>query len=164
MPPIIIPFTPNDVGRVLFDAHISTSDNKSLKRVEFKLDYGSDFTTISCDDLESLGYSGEYLKSCPVHEGGASLAADELNVPLQYITNVSIKFGDRELQHCRIFFALDTGLRSLFGTDILKYFKGEICYDTGKITLSERSKKPGLLEGEKEIEIYSFEQSNFTRL
>jgi len=102
MPPIVIPFTSNDLGRILFNAHVSTSDSKSLKRVNFKLDYGSDFTTLSCEDLDILGYSYEYLKNCPAHEDGASLAADEVNVPVQYITNVSIKFGDRELQHCRV--------------------------------------------------------------
>jgi hypothetical protein len=157
MSPIVIPFTSNELGRVKFNVHVSTADSKSLKRIRFKLDYGSDFTTLSCEALDSFGYSDEYLKNCPVHEGGATLAAHELNVPVQYITNVSIKFGDRELQHCRVFFALGTGLRSLFGTDILKYFNSAINYDDGIFELTERKNKPGLAKGEKQIQIYSIE-------
>ncbi|MCL2087830.1 MAG: retroviral-like aspartic protease family protein, partial [Oscillospiraceae bacterium] len=126
MVPIIIPFTPNSLGRVEFNAKMMTGDRKSLGDIRFKYDSGSDFTTINCDDLDRLGYTQEYLKSCPHHSGGATLATGENKTPLQYITNVSIKFGDRELQHCRVFFALGTSLRSLFGSDILKYFNREI--------------------------------------
>ena len=53
MHPIIIPFDTNNLGRVEFDADVMTGDRMSLGRVEFKLDSGSDFTTISCDDLET---------------------------------------------------------------------------------------------------------------
>jgi len=158
MVPITISFTPNNLGRIVFLAQMMTGDRKNLNDVLFKLDTGSDFTTISCDDLDRLGYSPEYLKSCPRHEVRASLASDELRVPLQYIPNVSIKFGERELQHCRIFFALGTKLRSLFGTDILKYFKMEICYDIGEFKLTKREEKPLLSTGETPIQIYSIEQ------
>ncbi|MCL2087688.1 MAG: hypothetical protein FWH05_08875, partial [Oscillospiraceae bacterium] len=75
-----------------------------------------------------------------------------------YITNVSIKFGDRELQHCRVFFALGTSLRSLFGSDILKYFNREICYDSGELRLFELNNKPQLATGEMPIEIYAVER------
>ncbi|MCL2054419.1 MAG: retropepsin-like domain-containing protein [Oscillospiraceae bacterium] len=159
MLPIIIPFEPNSLGRVEFKAHVMTGDRQSLKRVWFKLDSGSDFTTVSCDDLRRLGYSEEFLKSCPYHENSVSLAMGENRAPLQYITNVSIKFGDRELQHCRIFFSLGTTLRSLFGSDILKYFNRETCYDTGELRLSERKKKPPLSIGETAIHIYFVEKS-----
>ncbi|MCL2018265.1 MAG: retroviral-like aspartic protease family protein [Oscillospiraceae bacterium] len=159
MLPIIIPFTPNSLGRVKIRAQVMTGDRKSLKDVDLKYDSGSDFTTISCDDLDNLGFSEEFLKSCPHHEGGASLAAGDKTIPLQYITNVSIKFGDRELQHCRVFFALGTTLRSLFGSDILKYFNREICYDSGELRLFERKDKPTLSTGETPIQIYSVEQT-----
>jgi len=155
--PIIIQFVPNNLGRVEFLADVMTGDCKTFGGVEFKLDSGSDFTTISCDDLETLGYSLEYLKSCPYHELKASTASDEYRLPLQYITNVSIKFEDRELQGCRIFFALDTRLRSLFGSDILKYFNREINYDNGELLLTELDNSPLLSEGETPIQIYSLE-------
>jgi hypothetical protein len=159
MQSIIIPFTSNELGRVEFYAHVMTGNRKSLKKVDFKLDSGSDFTTISCRDLIRLGYSQEYLESCPFHETGATLAADDHKTTLQYIPNVSIKFGDRELQQCRVFFALGTKLRSLFGSDILKYFNREIDYDTGVLTLKERKNKPKLATGEVQIQIYSLEQA-----
>ena len=122
MLPIIIPFISNELGRVLFETHVSTADNMSFKKVEFKLDYGSDFTTLSCKALKLLGYSYEYLKGCPLHEGGATLAADEVNVPLQYITNVSIKFGYRELQNCRVFFCIRHGTPLLIRHGFIEIF------------------------------------------
>ena len=157
MEPIIIPFIPNNLGRVVFYAHVMTGDRKSVRRINFKLDSGSDFTTLSCDDLDLLGYTHEFLSSRPYHAIKASTASDEIILPLQYISDVSIKFGDRELQTCRVFFALGTQLRSLFGSDILKYFNREINYDTGELRLSVCGEKPKLSEGEVSIQIYSIE-------
>ena len=119
MCPIIVPFTSNELGRVIFRANIMTGNRRSFEPVDFKLDSGSDFTTISCEDLDSLGYDEEYLRSCKIH--GTAYTATAGAVNLQYIENVSIKFGDRELQNCRIFFALGSDLHTLFGSDILKY-------------------------------------------
>jgi hypothetical protein len=98
MQPIIIPFAPSGLGRVEFTASVLAGDRKSLGNVDFKLDSGSDFTTISCDDLKKLGYTQEFLQGCPVHANVASIATEEITLQLQYITDVSIKFGDRELQ------------------------------------------------------------------
>ena len=97
-------------GRVIFSARIITGDYKSFKRVYFKLDSGSDFTTISCDDLKNLGYTLDFLEKCPFHGTTALSAFGDSQIQMQYILNVSIKFGDRELQGCRIFFALNTNL------------------------------------------------------
>jgi len=56
------------------------------------------------------------------------------------------------------FFALDTGLRCLFGTDLLKYFNANVDYDDSVLKLYERRTKPGLANGEdKPIQIYSIE-------
>ena len=157
MHPIIIPFSPSSLGRVEFSAQVMTGDRKTFGEVEFKLDSGSDFTTLSCDDLDVLGYDMEYLKACQHHDTHASTASDDLILPLQFISDVSIKFGDRELQGCRVFFALGTNLRSLFGSDILKYFNREINYDDGELRLFELKNKPALSSGEKPIQIYIVE-------
>ncbi|MCL2004227.1 MAG: retropepsin-like domain-containing protein [Oscillospiraceae bacterium] len=129
-----------------------TADRKSFVDITFKLDSGSDFTTLSCEDLDALGYSKEHLHSCKVF-GKASTASGE--VDLQYIENISIKFGDRELQGGRIFFALETEMRSLFGSDILKYFNREINYDKCELRLNKTENPPGLAQGETPIQIYS---------
>ena len=156
MEPIIIEFIPNNLGRVIFLAEVMTGDFKSFRDVSFKLDSGSDFTTINVKDLFDLGYTREFLEKCPHHKTSAS-TADESDLPLQYISNVSIKFNERELQSCRIFFALDTKLKSLFGSDILKYFNRDINYDTGILRLNERVNKPQLSEGETPLQIYALE-------
>jgi hypothetical protein len=156
MEPITIPLWRSGWGRVAFDAMVSTGDMKSLGTVTFKLDSGSDFTTISCDDLDSLGYTKEFLQGCPLHTGDASMATEDDKLKnLQYIEHVSIKFGDRELQGCRIYFALGTKLRSLFGCDLLRYFNREIDYDKCELRLTERVSEPQLLDDEKSIQIYN---------
>ena len=157
MVPIIIDFTPGNLGRVVFAVKVMTSDRKSLRSVMFKLDSGSDFTTLSVRALAQLGYTNEFLRTCPFHSLRASTASGGSVLPLQYISNVSIVFGDRELQGCRIYFALGTTLRSLFGSDILKYFNREIDYDSGELRLTERINMPQLSQGEAPIQIYSVE-------
>ena len=157
MEPIRIDIVPNNLGRVVFDVNVLTGDHKSFGSVRFKLDSGSDFTTVNCDDLYDLGYTREYLEKCPVHNITASTASEDTALSLQYISNVSMKFDDRELQGCRIFFALDTKLRSLFGSDILKYFNWKVNYDAGVFQMAEVKTKPSLSEGETPIHIYSLE-------
>ena len=157
MESIVIPFITSRLGRVVFLADAMTGNRKSFDEVYFKLDSGSDFTTLDCESLEYLGYTREYLERCPYHQRPASTAHEERNLTLQYIPNMSLKFGVREIQNCRIFFAIDTGLRSLFGTDILKYFNWEVNYENGLLTMSQVSGKPLLAEGESELQIYSLD-------
>ncbi|MCL2223729.1 MAG: retroviral-like aspartic protease family protein [Defluviitaleaceae bacterium] len=154
---IIIPFEFNSLGRVDFNANVMTSDFKSFKGVRFKLDSGSDFTTIDSKDLYNLGYTHKVLERCPFHHLIASTASSDIR--LQYIQNVSIKFSEHEIQNCRIFFALDSQLRSLFGSDILKYFNWGVNYDNKILQLDKTKNMPVLSEGEKPLQIYTIENS-----
>jgi len=140
---------------VEFSADVMTSDRKSFGGVRFKLDSGSDFTTISCDELYNLGYAHDFLKNCPLHHLSASTASSD--ICLQYIRNISIKFGEREIQNCRIFFALDSQLRSLFGSDILKYFNWGVNYDKKLLQLDKAENIPALSQGEEPLHIYTVE-------
>ena len=153
MTPINIDFTPMGLGRIEFEAKVMTADRMSLRSVMFKLDTASDFTTLSLDDLEYLGYTQERLLECKVFEGSASTGGGDLE--LRYIENVSIKFEDREIQNARVFFAPDMKLRSLFGCDILKYFNFSVDYDNGSLKLLQAAKAPALSLGETPIQIYS---------
>jgi hypothetical protein len=140
---------------VEFSADVSTANGKSFDTFGFKLDSGSDFTTISRNDLRTLGYTAEFLQNCPIYAGGVSTASEGLKLQLRYITNISIKLGDRELQGCRIYFSLDTNLRNLFGCDILKYFNWETDYDKGELRLMQRASSPQLTHGETPLHIYT---------
>jgi hypothetical protein len=157
MRPINILIERNSLGRVVFEAQVSKGDFKSFGSVWFKLDSGSDFTTLHVKDLYDLGFTHEQLKNCPVHSNLASTASEDGNLTLQYLSNISVKFGDRELQGCRVFFALDTNLRSLFGSDLLKYFNYSVSYDDGILRLTETKEKPILSKGEVPIQIYSLD-------
>ena len=155
MESIIIPFEFNSLGRVDFMANVITSDCKSFKTVRFKLDSGSDFTTIDSKDLYNLGYTREFLENCPFHHSSATTASSDIR--LQFIKNVSIKFSEREIQNCRIFFAIDSQLRSLFGSDILKYFNWGVNYDKKVLQLDKTNNIPALSEGEETLQIYTIE-------
>ena len=158
MSAIIVPFTPTSLGRIEFDAEVMTGDNLSFDTVTFKLDTGSDFTTLSCADLALLGYSNRFLESRERHDIVVAPAASK-GIMLQYIEDVSIKFGDRELQGCRVFFKLNSNLHSFFGSDLLKYFNYEVNQDEGELRLSKSAKAPVLSKGEKRIYIYALSAS-----
>ena len=83
MEPITIQILSGNLGRVIFNADIMTSDKKSFGDIRFKLDSGSDFTTINCDDLYDLGYTNEFLHSCPFHTIKASTASDDKTIHLK---------------------------------------------------------------------------------
>jgi hypothetical protein len=160
MEPISIKFISSSLGRVEFDTLVIPGNRKRLKKVRFLMDSGSDFTTLSRRNLDNLGYTQEFLESCPFHTVGTKLAMGEQRKPLQYIENVSFRFGDnRELQCCRIFFSLERELDNFFGSDILKYFNREVNYDTGILKLSERESEPGLCTGEVPIQICTIGQA-----
>ena len=155
-PPIIIQFYPCFLGRVEFDAYVLKNDLRTHGIVRFKLDSGSDITTLSCKDLANLGYPDSYLLSRPKYATTVTTADGKI-VSLRYLDDVSIKFNDRELQGCRVYFALGTKMRSLFGNNILRYFKREIDYDIGELKLFERSAHSILSANETPIQIYSLE-------
>jgi hypothetical protein len=151
---IVIPFNLTASGRVIFPVDVMTGNGKSFNRINFLLDSGSDFTTISHNELLKLGYTQEFLDSCLYHKTIASTASEARVLKLQYIDNISIKFGDRELQGCRIFFANRTRLRSLFGNNILKYFNREINYDKRELRLEKTAVLPLLSADEGAVHIY----------
>ena len=160
-PPIRIKFTPNNIGRVIINIDVRKADGLSHKNIVFKLDSGSDFTTISIEDLQLLGFKNYFLSKCPKHilpENQKVTTADGTPVKLQYINNMSMMFEDREILNVRLFFAMGTNMRSLFGSDILKYFNSEVNYDIGYLSLYERSSMPDLSNNEVPLQIYELKQ------
>ncbi|MDR2167902.1 MAG: hypothetical protein LBE35_08665 [Clostridiales bacterium] len=156
MQPIKIKFEKCDLGRVIIQASVLKSDKLSHDYVYFKLDSGSDLTTISLKDLDNLGYTEEFLRNCPIYEPGATGAGGHA-ITLRYLPNISIMFEDREIQGCKLYFSLEARMRSLFGNDILKYFNREINYDEGELRLNPRDERPGLLKNETPLNIYFLE-------
>ena len=155
--PIIIPFIPNQLGRILFPVQVQTGNGIAHKKVIFKLDTGSDFTLLSRTSLKDLDYDEAMLKACPIFEGNPSTANSKRSGKLQYISNISVKFFDREIQGCTIYFSLVDDYKNLFGADILKYFNKNIDEDNGIFTLTKKIKPPLLLEDEIPLQVYSLE-------
>ncbi|MCL1999115.1 MAG: retroviral-like aspartic protease family protein [Turicibacter sp.] len=156
--PIMIDFTSDKWGRVYIKADILKSDLLSFDEIEFKLDTASDFVTLSMTDLYKLGYTDEHLRTCPTH--GIVTTADGKEIVLQYLTNISIKFEDREFQQVKVYFAIGTKMRTLFGNNILKYFNLTIDRDKGFVALNRRTTEPTLSAGELPLQIYSLQGKN----
>ncbi|MCL1987985.1 MAG: retroviral-like aspartic protease family protein [Firmicutes bacterium] len=156
--PIVIDFNLDETGygRVLFDIDVSTSNLRNFRDVKFKLDTGADMTTISITDLHNLGYTDEYLQSRPFSDTIVTIA-DGTKVKLQYLTNVSLKFKDREIQNTKLHFAFGTKMSNLFGNDILKMFHVNINRDKSLLTLTETAEPPQLADGEIAIQIYNLQ-------
>jgi len=152
MESIKIPFFSSNLGRIDFVAQVMTADRKTFFDVDFKLDSGSDFTTLSCNDLYKLGYTRDFLRQCPYHKHPVTTASNTIH--LQYLENISIKFEEREIQGCRIFFATETSMRSLFGSDILKYFNWSVNYDEGLFQMTKTTRTPQLSKEEQPLHIY----------
>jgi len=159
--PIVIDFDSDEsgYGRVLFNALVSTSNLRNFRDVKFKLDTGADMTTISITDLHNLGYTDEYLQSRPF-SNTTVIVADGTKVKLQYITNVSLKFKDREIQNAKLHFAFGTKMSNLFGNDILKMFHVNIDRDKSLLKLTETETPPKLIDGEIAIQIYNLHKKH----
>jgi hypothetical protein len=170
--PIIIPFTTNDFGRVMFTAQVLKQDFKSHGRVDFQYDSGSDITLLSVAALDDLDYERSFLETCPIvsvedgrpvivntADGKTARTSDGELAHLRCIRNLTIKFGNRELVGCTIYFALDSDMSTLFGGNILKYFNREINYDAAQFILTPRTTQPVLSGNEKPIQVYSVAQS-----
>ena len=61
-PPIVINFKPSNLGRVNFELDVRRADGLSHRRVMFKLDSGSDFTTLSMRDFGHFRIYREFSK------------------------------------------------------------------------------------------------------
>ena len=150
---IVLDFETNEMGSIWVELNVLRGDFLSHENVNFKFDTGADYTVIAVETLKDLGYTDDFLRSCPKDKYPATMA-DGSKVQLYYLENVSIMFKEREIQSCRIYFSLNAKMRTLFGCNILKFFNYTINYDSAEIFLYERSTLPQLSEGEQPIQIY----------
>ena len=133
--PIIIPFEPNNKGRIMLKIGVLTKQ-KSFISIEFKLATGSAYTILSLKDLKYLGYTEEFLSKCDIiYPEGISET-----YRLGYIENLSLKFENMEIKNYTVFFSFNDNLCSMLGSDILKYFNIKVDNDLSELTLILRNK------------------------
>ncbi|MCL1999018.1 MAG: retroviral-like aspartic protease family protein [Turicibacter sp.] len=156
-PPIVINFENDESGRIMFDLKMLKANLLDHDLVRFKFDTGADLTVISCEDLTRLGYTHEFLQNCPEYMKKPVYTANGERVYLKYISNISIMFGDRELQGCDLHFSLKPDLHNLFGTDILRYFDINISYTNSEIYLYKRDEE-SLTAETSHLQIYSLKK------
>jgi predicted aspartyl protease len=143
----------------MFETLVKSPIKRFPRRVSLTLDTGSDFTVLNQDVLYDLGYTEDFLKSCPVH-GTTATSWSGVESTIRYIDDFSIEFsGDRAVRKCRIFFTLESDTSNLLGSDILKYFNYNVNLDKGELTLTKRENEPPLSNGESRLFVYSLESS-----
>ena len=158
--PIRLTYTDNNIGRISVSMNVKHQTTKIMTPIKMKFDTGSDFTTISQDDLYDLGYDYSYLKTRPYYQLPPSAAASSLKVPLQHLNGVDIQLDNQHISNCVIYFALDCGLRSLLGADILKYFNHNINRDDCYIDLSWKKQITKGISKKSETDMLYIQQSD----
>jgi predicted aspartyl protease len=143
----------------MLDVDVQPADKIGFIKTQFKFDTGSDFTTLSNYALtDKLGYTDEFLKSCPGHDTPAQTASgEELN--FRYIQPVLIRIDGR-MMRCKVFFCLEKSLRNLLGADFIKNFNVSINHDEGELRLSKTVKEPVLADGEKQMQIFPLDDDD----
>ena len=125
-------FTLSDEGRSYLHIYMKPSKYQALSRVQFKVDTGADFTTISKKELVSLGYSYDWIeqniKEDPYHTlsraGGKPQPAYYVQISLSNILGrelINWPFYIRKERH------LD--FPCLLGLNILTYFNFQFDYE-----------------------------------
>ncbi|MCL1999015.1 MAG: retroviral-like aspartic protease family protein [Turicibacter sp.] len=154
-PPIIVKFAENNDGLIKGNIGVLKADRLSHSDVEFKIDTGANLTVINHKHLANLGYTQEFLQNCPDYTEREVTTANGVVVTLKYIDHMSLMFGDREIQNCKIYFSLESDMRTLFGTDFLRRFNLTINYDDRKVLLYKRDME--ITVGEIQPQIYSLD-------
>jgi hypothetical protein len=107
---------------------IKPFDRLILDYVTFKVDTGSDFTTISWESLEFLGYSKKWVRANTI-KAIPSRLADGTEIVSRLITIGIINFGGFDIKDARILAPQeDLDLKNLFGLNLLYGFR--TVYDT----------------------------------
>jgi len=147
-----------DSGRIICEVYIKRYDSPLMQAIEFKIDTGADFSTVSKDTLLRLGYTTDWIdKNKKISKQPISVASGEeiesyyINLPkinIYGIEGTDYPFGilmDKSSEYpkpsckgCKYTEAKKFDYRMLLGNDILSCFKTEIDWDNNSINLERR--------------------------
>jgi len=155
MPKLEIPET----GRIVCDVQIKPYNTSLMEPVDFKIDTGADFSTISKSKLFALGYTKDWIeKNKQPMESSTTVASGEevityfVKLPVINIYGIEgtdYPFGilmDKEevlpkttCEGCEFTESKKLDYRSLLGNDILSCFKVEIDWSSRTLILEPQS-------------------------
>ena len=138
-------FALSDEGRSYLQIYMKPNKRTTLSRVQFKVDTGADFTTISKKELVLLGYSYEWLEEHMKVDVTHTLSrAGGKPQPAYYIQITVSNILGRELLNWPFYIRKERDLDfpNLLGLNLLIYFN--ICFDYREWTFTiEHIDKPG---------------------
>ena len=145
----------DSLNRAYIVLDILTKDGTKKKPIEFKFDPGADCTTISQEDLKSLGYVSKDIKDRMYLQGEGTVASGGvayhyaidlsftnllgmvmpkgLTVPFVCLRRREVKERYPVCRSCEFAGTIDEGFRSLLGNDLLSCFNITINRDAYEI-------------------------------
>ena len=124
-------FTLSDEGRSYLHIYMKPSKQQTLSRVQFKVDTGADFTTISKKELVSLGYSYDWIEQNIKEDTNHTLSRAGGKPQSAYYIQISLSnILGRELINWPFYIRKEPHLDfpNLLGLNILTYFNFQFDY------------------------------------
>jgi len=119
----MIEFPFGEQGRVLLPIYIKPYHDTTMLLLDFKVDTGADFTTISKSDLRELGYSRSWIDRNIFEDGSATTASGEY-IAIGFICLPFINILGYEARNWpfRVMTDESRDFRNLLGRDLLSGF------------------------------------------
>lgn len=137
----------SEEGRGLVPVFMKPQDGITLELVSFKVDTGSDITTISKEWLQLLGYSQNWIATNAVEDKGRTISrAGGKDEPAWYITIPIANFAERDMKNWPFYVRIEEGrdFPNLLGLDVLSNFNFTFDYDKGAFIV-EQAENPRIV-------------------
>ena len=130
----------SEYGRVFVNIYVKPNDNITLFPVEFKVDTGADFTTISKISLIKLGYSKDWIdKNMVVHKDEdmpTTASGDKINAGYIQLPLINILGYEGKQWPFQVILDDTKDFRNLLGRDLLTGFNYSFNNDEDVFTIA----------------------------
>ena len=151
-----------DDGFAFVDIEIKPMNTQTMARLRYKIDTGANCTTISCTELENLGYDKNWIKTGKLLVNDERpIAATGLPVDDCYIITIpQIQIGEWVGYNWPFMTSLSVPFKCLLGTDSMKFFNWNFDYARNICTFRLIPGKRKLLFNQTEQSIHSLDEIN----
>ncbi|MDR2166288.1 MAG: retropepsin-like domain-containing protein [Clostridiales bacterium] len=136
-----------EAGKIIVPMNIQDANLKDMSEVDFKVDTGSDYTTISKKELYTLGYSADWIKQNAIRNDRDAKTADGSTIPIYFLQIPKMNILGTEVSNMRLHILLDgdggaaRDLNNLLGLDLLLSFNYMVNNDEDEFII-HRTTKP----------------------
>ena len=153
----------NEYGFAVVPVHFRLRHSPNMRPLPYKIDTGANCTTISRDDLQSLGYDDNWIISTGVLLVGDEQPTLASGAPVDDCYRVAlpeINIGGWVGYNWPVLTSLTVPFRLLFGTDSMQFFNWHFNYENGVCRFELIPGKRKLLAGQQEQSIHSMDDTD----